>query len=79
MTLRLNDKLYRVKTRAVFSVGNGIRMHNDEITEIELLPPTASTRHDAYTTVESNSISQAKLVENVELSYEGGIYSEGIT
>lgn len=47
-------------------------MHNYEITKIELLSPIASTRQKAYTAVDNNSITLAKLLKNVEFSYEKG-------
>lgn len=64
---------YRVKSTAIVSRNTGrTRMHNYEITKIELLSPIASTRQKAYTAVDNNSITLAKLLKNVEFSYEKG-------
>lgn len=63
---------YRVKSTIVVSNNAHHRMHNHEITQIELLSPIASTRHEAYTAVDSNSISLAKLFKDIEFSYEKG-------
>lgn len=67
--------LYRVKTTvAVFCAGNNNRIRGYEITEIELLAPNSTPAPSKGQTVAPtiNPISLAKLVENVELSYEGG-------
>ena len=62
---------YRVKTTAIVSANTeqGTRMHNYDITEIELLPssPTANSQELAP---RSNSISLAKLLNGVGFSYE---------
>lgn len=62
---------YRVKTTAIVSANTeqGSRMHNYDITEIELLPssPTANSQELAH---RSNSISLAKLLNGVGFSYE---------
>ena len=64
---------YRVKSTAIVSRNTDrTRMHNYEITKIELLSPIASTRQKAYTAVDNNSITLAKLLQNVEFSYEKG-------
>lgn len=64
---------YRVKSTAIVSRNTDrTRMHNYEITKIELLSPIASTRQKAYTAVDNNSITLAKLLKNVEFSYEKG-------
>lgn len=69
----LNGTPYRVKSTAIVTKNPaGTRLHNYEITNIELLSPIASTRQEAHTAVDSNSISLANLLKNVEFSYESG-------
>lgn len=69
----VNGVIYRVKTTAIVSKGSSnSRMHNYEVTKIELLPSIASTRQNAYTAAGNNSITLAKLLKDVEFSYEKG-------
>lgn len=71
----VSSVLYCVKTTAaVFCAGNNNRIRGYEITEIELLAPNSTPAPSKGQTVAptSNSISLAKLVENVELSHDGG-------
>jgi len=69
----VNGVIYRVKTTAIVSKeSSNSRMHNYEVTKIELLPSIASTRQNAYTAAGNNSITLAKLLKDVEFSYEKG-------
>lgn len=69
--ITIGEVTYRVKTTAIVSANTeqGTRMHNYDITEIELLPssPTANSQELAH---RSNSISLAKLLNGVGFSYE---------
>ena len=63
---------YRVKTTAIVSANTeqGTRMHNYDITEIELLQPETPVSRSSSDQERSNSISLAKLLNGVEFSYE---------
>ena len=73
----INGVPYRVKTTVrVYGGKNwGSRLHNYDITEIELLAPNSATptpNERTSQTLTNNSISIAKLIEGVGLSYEKG-------
>ncbi len=69
----IGETTYRVKTTAIVSANTeqGTRMHNYDITEIELLQ--SRTSQEAKSPAQrSNSISLAKLLQGSEFSYESG-------
>lgn len=73
----INGVPYRVKTtvRVYGGKNRGSRLHNYDITEIELLAPNSATptpNERTSQTLTNNSISLAKLIEGVGLSYERG-------
>lgn len=71
-----NSQLYRVKTTIqVFKEAQGTSIHHGyDITEIELLnPKTATPKEGRLQPLNNNSISLAKLLNNVELSYEPNV------
>ena len=63
---------YRVKTTAIVSANTeqGTRMHNYDITEIELLQPETPVSRSSSDQERNNSISLAKLLNGVGFSYE---------
>ena len=70
--ITIDGVLYRVKSTAiVYKQGNN-RMHSYEITKIELLPSSTPTARSQEAAPSNNSISLAKLLKNVEFSYEKG-------
>lgn len=69
----IGEITYRVKTTAIVAANTeqGTRMHNYDITEIELLQ--SRTSQEAKSPAQrSNSISLAKLMQGAEFSYESG-------
>lgn len=71
-----NSQLYRVKTTIqVFKEAQGTSIHHGyDITEIELLnPKTATPKEGRLQPLNNNPISLAKLLNNVELSYEPNV------
>ena len=69
----IGETTYRVKTTAMVAANTeqGTRMHNYDITEIELLQ--SRTSQEAKSPAQrSNSISLAKLLQGAEFSYESG-------
>ncbi len=71
-----NSQLYRVKTTIqVFKEALGTSIHHGyDITEIELLnPKTATPKEGRLQPLNNNPISLAKLLNNVELSYEPNV------
>ena len=70
--ITIGEVTYRVKTTAIVSANTeqGTRMHNYDITEIELLQPETPVSRSSSDQERSNSISLAKLLNGVGFSYE---------
>ena len=71
----ISSHLCRAKTTIhVFTKNGGSSHHGYEITEIELLAPKADrSQRESFQPLTSNSISFAKLLKGVELSYEPNV------
>ena len=71
----ISSHLCRAKTTIhVFTKNGGSSHHGYEITEIELLAPKADrSQRESFQPLTSNSISLAKLLKGVELSYEPNV------
>ena len=70
--VKINGKLYRVKTTVpVFMTGNN-RIRGYEIGNMELSSPTPTVDSQGVGRLRTSSISLANLLKNVEFSYEKG-------
>ena len=70
--VRLNDELHRVKVTLKERKSEGVKPYSYEVTKIELLSGS-SQNGTSWSNALNNSISGAKLLENVEKSYDPGV------
>jgi hypothetical protein len=70
--VRLNDELHRVKATLKERKSEGVKPYSYEVTKIELLSGS-SQNGTSWSNALNNSISGAKLLENVEKSYDEGV------
>jgi hypothetical protein len=70
--VRLNDELHRVKVTLKERKSEGVKPYSYEVTKIQLLSG-CSQNGTSCSNALNNSISGAKLLENVEKSYDEGV------
>ena len=70
--VRLNNELHRIKVTLKEKKSEGVKPYSYEVTKIELLSGS-SQNGTSWSDALNNSISSAKLLENVEKSYDKGV------